>query len=302
MRDLRDPGLGRSGAGHRVHPPPVRRLQRRVGQLGGAGVAAAAGSSGRRRRWPAGSAPAPTPPASAPRRWPPAAPPPAAAAGGTRVRAAAARRASRRASRSSGSPVCPARRSSRASAQPALIASERQRNVCSRVCRSRGNPDACDQPADQLAGAQLRVGGELRDGEADAVQVEQAQQPLPVLGADRGGPATGTGPPRPAARPGRRAAASCRRAAQSALVSRPASPVSASSPTTGTTSETVRASSARLLLGQRPGHRPRVAGAADQGVDLAEHAERVDRAGRQPGGRRPGTPPGRARRRRGPPG
>ena len=28
MGDLRDPGLGRPGTGHRVHPPPVRGLQR----------------------------------------------------------------------------------------------------------------------------------------------------------------------------------------------------------------------------------------------------------------------------------
>ena len=78
-----------------------------------------------------------------------------------------------------------------------------------------------------------------------------------------------------------------RSASQSAAVSRPASVVSASSPTTGTTSETTRRSTFAWSRGQRLGDRPRVGAAAGELVDLVEQAERVDRVAGQPRRHRP---------------
>ena len=82
-------------------------------------------------------------------------------------------------------------------------------------------------------------------------------------------------------------AASCRSASQSAAVSRPASVVSASSPTTGTTSETTRRSTLdwSAASGATIGHGS--GAAAGELVDLVEQAQRVDRVAGQPRRDRP---------------
>ena len=188
--DLGDAGLGGAGAGDRVRPATGWRRSSRRRPVRRRRPAAAAGSSGGRRRWPGGSARPPSRRAAARCRRRPAGRRRAAAAGGRRGRAAAAWTASRSRSRSGsvagvpGEAVQPGQRPAGLDRVGAPAGTSVRR-----VLPQPGQAGRGAQPADQVAGAQPRVGGELGEGETDAVQVEAGPAAVRAApGPDRGGP------------------------------------------------------------------------------------------------------------------
>ncbi len=159
--------------------------------------------------------------------------------------------------------------------------------VVERLAQPR-EPGRLEQGPDQFAGGQLGLGDELGDGEADPVQVEQAQQPLPRLpghAALAGGEQVDRGE-----QDGPLALGEGGELAQRLAVGggEPAGLGGlGQEPDDRDDVGDHPAQHLGLVGGQRRDDRPRVGAAAGELVDLVEQAEGVDRVAGQPGGDRP---------------